>query len=966
MKLALCGLAVLACMNVPGPAAAAGADVKEADMGTNQAARLPSLTLRENHKFTFTNKRSGFYLGNSHAGNTSGFEGWTVDEFRYLHGYGLVFDGRPAAAADLKNVTLFPDRLVREYNNGVVETLELLDGRDVLAVTLAPAEKLAGVELEAESSAGNWRLPVSVEGSTSAEVNGRVFALDIKAEGNAAVALFAVAADTAAAGRELASVRGRTAALAAERAARMEKLLALEAVNVNKPRIEAALQWAALSMDSLIVDQWGPGIWAGLPWFNNYWGRDSFISFTGAVVTSGQFSLARDILRSFAKFQLTDEASPDYGRIPNRVTNNETSYNTADGSLWFVLALNSYLNYSGDAAFAAEMYPVIKRIMAGGLKRADGNGFLRHGDAETWMDAVGPSGPWTPRGDRAVDIQALWYAALQAGARLAGKDPEADTWRAAASKLRANFAGAFLDKERGLFFDHLNADGTKDARNRPNQFFVFSAPDLAGAPPLMKDQDLAPALEKAAGALVYPYGVLSLDPADPDFHPYHEYAPYYPKDAAYHNGIIWTWLAGPVIRTFARYGQAAMAEELYSAEAEQILTRDASGGFSELLEAWPRPAAPGAAAQKPRTSGTVTQAWNLAEFNRNFVEDLVGYRPDALNGRVVFLPQPLRKMTDISVRLPYKGGFLNYRVRTASGYELELDPRELGEELTAVVRFPGGEKQTVTLTPGAAVKKITGQNAPGGYDSWKFAKPAPRPDLPVFAGADYQLLSPDAVYYPAPAGRPLPLEPDGPGSHAAPCGGYKYPFDANFKEGILNLEGLKVYDEGDSWGFEVKMAGLWDPAWHPEYGFQLTYLAIALGGETAGKGALAVGMEANFRLPAGREYDRIIYVGGGIEVRDAAGRTLAAFVPQDTAHRLGFVADRAIRLRLPKTVLPRLSGAVSVLSGAQDDHGGAGLGNFRPVKLKAGQWTGGGAASDDGSACRVYDALYLKAGGPAK
>jgi carbohydrate-binding DOMON domain-containing protein len=232
----------------------------------------------------------------------------------------------------------------------------------------------------------------------------------------------------------------------------------------------------------------------------------------------------------------------------------------------------------------------------------------------------------------------------------------------------------------------------------------------------------------------------------------------------------------------------------------------------------------------------------------------------------------------------------------------------------------------------------------------------------VFAKVDYQILSPDKVFYPAPEGSPVPLEPDGEDGHKAPCGEYQYPGDFNFKAGIRKLEQLALYDEGDSWGFEVKMAGLWDPAWHPEYGFQLTYLALAVGGAAPGAGALEVGMDANFRLPAGRAYDRIIYVGGGIEVREAGGKVLAAFVPPDTAHPLGFVADKAIRFRLPKALFPQLSGgaAISVLSGAQDDHGGAGLGNFRAVKIKAGQWHGGGATSDDGSACRLYDALYLK------
>jgi hypothetical protein len=321
----------------------------------------------------------------------------------------------------------------------------------------------------------------------------------------------------------------------------------------------------------------------------------------------------------------------------------------------------------------------------------------------------------------------------------------------------------------------------------------------------------------------------------------------------------------------------------------------------------------------------------------------------------------LKKLSDISLRLPDRDGFVGYRCRYgAQGYELDFDTKELTKKAVFTVRVPGTPDRTVALAPGSGVKTLKFKAAPSRED-WQFAKPEPRRDLPVFAKVDYQLLAPEAVYYPAPAGKPLALLPDGAKAHGAPCGKYAYPFDPNFKTGILDLRGLNIYDEGDSWGFEVKMAGLWDPAWHPEYGFQLTYLAIALGAAPGEKAALDVGMEANFRLPEGRAYGRIIYVGGGVELRDAAGKVLASYVPQDAAHHIGFVADSAVRFRLPKALLPGLgAGPVSVLSGAQDDHGGAGLGNFRPVKVKAGQWTGGGAASDDGSACRVYDALYLK------
>ena len=54
-----------------------------------------------------------------------------------------------------------------------------------------------------------------------------------------------------------------------------------------------------------------------------------------------------------------------------------------------------------------------RAIVAAMLHRVDDGGLLKHGDAETWMDAVGSDGPWSPRGDRAVEIQVLWLEQIR-------------------------------------------------------------------------------------------------------------------------------------------------------------------------------------------------------------------------------------------------------------------------------------------------------------------------------------------------------------------------------------------------------------------------------------------------------------------------------------------------------------------------------------------------------------------------
>jgi glycogen debranching enzyme len=89
--------------------------------------------------------------------------------------------------------------------------------------------------------------------------------------------------------------------------------------------------------------------------------------------------------------------------------------------------------------------------------------------------------------------------------------------------------------------------------------------------------------------LTYPYGVASLAQTDDNFHPYHEFPPYYPKDAAYHNGTVWTWLQGPVISELGAGGKEETAFVLTQSVIHQILDRGAVGTQSELLDALARP-----------------------------------------------------------------------------------------------------------------------------------------------------------------------------------------------------------------------------------------------------------------------------------------------------------------------------------------------------------------------------------------
>ncbi|MBW7907628.1 MAG: hypothetical protein H3C50_01730 [Kiritimatiellae bacterium] len=165
------------------------------------------------------------------------------------------------------------------------------------------------------------------------------------------------------------------------------EMLTRSALFTDDPDYNRALIWAKLSSLFLVTEEFGKGIWAGLPWFKDNWGRDTFIALPGTLLVSGQFEDAKEVIRNFARWQNTDPQSPVYGRVPNRVASpTDIIYNTTDGTPWLIREIGEYLHYTGDLPFAVEIFPMVKLAIAGAIKNyVDAKGFLTHDDADTWM-----------------------------------------------------------------------------------------------------------------------------------------------------------------------------------------------------------------------------------------------------------------------------------------------------------------------------------------------------------------------------------------------------------------------------------------------------------------------------------------------------------------------------------------------------------------------------------------------------
>ena len=587
-------------------------------------------------------------------------------------------------------------------------------------------------------------------------------------------------------------------------------------------------------------------------------------------------------------------------------------------------------------------------------KRTDAKGLLVHESSDTWMDAVGPEGPWSPRGNRAVDVQALWVAQLEASLRMlsaTGGKGRSKGWNKALEKARTSFRRFYVRGDGLGLYDNLAADNTPDAKLRPNQLFALTVP----FEPLLSDDVAATVVSTVRKNMVYRWGVASLAQNDPDFHPYHQ-THHYPKDAAYHNGIVWTWLSGPYKSASGR-GWGIAANEI-----EQLLDWGAAGTISENLDAVPRDGN-----EFPYTSGTISQTWSLAEFIRTIYQDYIGLRPvyaaDRANRWVLDPAIPL-EWGDFTVTVWLRDVPVEIRLERGEG-RAAIRVRAL-EEPTEPVTIELPKAEMVLTLDDTDWREWTGIEVEtggshifiSGDGDTPFLEPKIVSGLKSLAPPPYRLLSGPEVKAENPLAK-LIFDLEDPEGDELGDGGYGYPADPVFLEGILDLRRFIMRADEERVYFKLHYRELADPGWRPEYGYQLTFTTIAIRTGTKGeKRRREVGCNSNWRLAGKQAADRFVRVGGGLRVDDGGGEVLAAHVPAEPGYPLGDITTATISFSLPRELLPGEpeDWKLTVLVGAQDDHGGAGLGEYRTVSRQGGRWEGSGGGPGKSN---VYDTLRV-------
>ena len=418
---------------------------------------------------------------------------------------------------------------------------------------------------------------------------------------------------------------------------RLEKLCKMAAIKDDAVKKE--LVFAA---DQFIVSKGhDKSIIAGYPWFQD-WGRDVFISLEGLTLKTNRFQDAKAILKYFANYIRR-------GLIPNFINENGGgSYNTVDASLWYIEAVNKFIEYTNDLSTLKELFPKVLEIVFSYMVGTDfdiymdEDGLISAGNKDTqltWMDAkVGDYVP-TPRFGKAVEINALWYNALKVveslnkrlikkyvdnySEKMSSKDIIYSIYNIDVEDISEKFVESktrdiFLSDEvinyydsLAIVFDGRLSEKVKESYKkfyadnglydtispysdqiRPNQIISLSLsyPVVSGD----KAKEIFKLVEEK---LFTEKGLKTLSSEDKDYKGRYE-GDSYNRDISYHQGTVWPWLIGE----YAKAYKYVFNKKFMILKASELLNDGCVGNIAEIYDA-----------DEPRyANGALAQAWSVA------------------------------------------------------------------------------------------------------------------------------------------------------------------------------------------------------------------------------------------------------------------------------------------------------------------------------------------------------------------
>lgn len=277
---------------------------------------------------------------------------------------------------------------------------------------------------------------------------------------------------------------------------------------------------------------------SGYPWFKSR-ARDTFVSLPG-------LTLSIDEQDYFERVMVTAEKGLREFMVGKPLSVDIAEIDQPDVPFWAVWAIQQYEKVVGEEKclkkYGKLVFDILRFIIDGKHPyiRLDENNLLYvdgKGKVMTWMNSTVNGKPVVPRSGYIVEVNALWYNALEYAAklhRLHGEADMADKLEQRTMVCKKSFVDTFLN-DYGYLFDYVDGN-MMDWSVRPNMIFA-AALDYS---PLSAEQRKG-VLDICTKELLTPKGLRTLSPKSGGYNPICA-GPQIQRDLSYHQGTAWPWL----------------------------------------------------------------------------------------------------------------------------------------------------------------------------------------------------------------------------------------------------------------------------------------------------------------------------------------------------------------------------------------------------------------------------------------
>lgn len=349
---------------------------------------------------------------------------------------------------------------------------------------------------------------------------------------------------------------------------------------------------------------------AGYPWFGPFM-EDTFMALPGLTLTQGHKEDCMDVLDTSVRDFETS------GLLEGRVLPP-----TADAPLWFFYTLQQLESHIGRKALWEKYGATMKRILEvyrHGFSeevRMHDNGLI-WASAErplTWMGTIVDGQPLTPRRGYPIELQALWYNAVEYTLAVAKKEGDKEfvaEWKELPKRIKAAFEEKFWLEEEGYVADYVNYDEV-------NKFIRCNMAVVCGLDyKLVDDEKLVRILMTIREHLLTPRGIRTLSPRNLLYKSnYNE--DQRSQDLASRNGSAWIWpLALYVKACFDLSGEKFVdeARQILDAFDDELQTK-CVGSLSERFEGDPPHNPRGSVSHATSVAGVLYIAELVERFSR--------------------------------------------------------------------------------------------------------------------------------------------------------------------------------------------------------------------------------------------------------------------------------------------------------------------------------------------------------------